>query len=221
MGTFAQRLPLALRDEIGKLARPGPGSLLSRTPTVFIYASSAMYEYYLGEDGAAYERDMDKFDNTRVLTYESSLREVYREAIARYPQLAALADIQIVERDDPDTALLGAFHRGVETWSPERTGESREAAIARWTAYFATRMEEPGPAFVYLPIPDPSDRYTTLHLHGDEPELELELQVVKDTERSAEIAHRGHRASVIAFLRSPQIGETLIGVEELALSRAR
>lgn len=157
----------------------------------------------------------------RVLTYAASIREVYREAIARYPELAALADVEIVERDDPDTALLGAFHSGVATWSPERTGEPRAAALGRWAAYFASKLDEAGPAFVYLPIPSPPALYTTLHLVGDEPELELELQVVRDRIRHAEVAHRGSRASVQAFLRAPQVGETLIAVEELALSRAR
>lgn len=221
MSTFGQRLPLDLCDRIARRVDEAlttvssyPPDALDRQRAIFTHISPAMFAYYLGEDGTAYELDLDAVRSAYVITSIASIREVYERAIERFPELAALRDVDLVERVAPDECLVGAFHDGVHVWMAER--EPREPALARFAAYFARRMEAAGARFVYLPMP--SHGYTTLHLVGDDPDLQLELHVLEAGAEHVEVLCHGTRATICATLRAPTFPETLIALEA-ALSR--
>jgi hypothetical protein len=63
---------------------------------LFIYATSALYEYYLAPDGTVFERDLDSSRSAEPVEIIDDIRATYVEAAKRYPTLAALATIEPV-----------------------------------------------------------------------------------------------------------------------------
>jgi hypothetical protein len=212
MSTFGQALPRALRDLIAThvdhaLAQPRgyPPPALADERAVCVYSTEAMFVYYLGDDGSVYELDLDSSRSAEVVTGATRIREVYEHAVARWPELAALLALPIIERVEPLAGLIEGFHAGVPPWDPK--SETQAHAIARHLRYFADRIAATGPAYVVQRIP--SAGFVELHLVGSDPALELELHA----NARVETLHRGTRAEVVAALRSPDLPETIIALE--------
>ncbi len=215
MSTFAQPLPVALRERIAvhvdralAQARTYPPEGLADERAFLVYATDALFAYYLGEDGAVYELDMDSSRGAMLETSAATIREVYEQAVTRHPELAGLREVAIVERVAPLDGLIQGFHAGVHTWDPKT--ETRTQAIERHARYFADRLEGDGPAYVVQRVP--GDAYAELHLVGDE----LQLRV----NGRSELVARGTRAELAATLRSANIADVILAVEQM-LAAAR
>jgi hypothetical protein len=211
MSTFGQALPRAVRDRIAThvddaLARPRgyPPAALADHRAVCVYSTEAMFVYYLGDDGSVYELDLDSSRSAEVVTSSTRIREVYEHAVARWPELAGLLAIPIVERVEPLAGLIEGFHAGVPPWDPKT--ETQAQAIARHLRYFADRVADPGPAYVVQRVP--SADFVELHLVGSDPALELELHA----NARVETVGRGTRAELVAMLRSPELPETMLAL---------
>jgi hypothetical protein len=211
VSTFGQALPTALRDLIAThvdraLEHPSkyPPDALANQRAVCVHATDAMFVYYLGDDGAVYELDLDSSRGAEVVTSASTIRDVYQHAVARWPELGPLLAVPIVERVQPLAGLIKGFHAGVDPWN-EKT-ETQEQAVARHLHYFADRSFDVGPAYVVQRIP--SRGFAELHLAGNEPMLELELH----TNQRVETLHRGSRAEIAAKLRSAELPGVIIAL---------
>ncbi len=66
-----------------------------RPRRLLIYATIALYEYYLAPDGTVFERDLDSLRSAEPVDSVDAIREAYAEAAKRYPTLAALATIEL------------------------------------------------------------------------------------------------------------------------------
>ena len=211
--TFGQALPRALRDAIAThvdqaLAQPRgyPPAALADHRAVCVHATEAMFVYYLGDDGSVYELDLDSSRSAEVVTSPGQIRDVYQHAVARWPELAPLLAISIVDRVEPLAGLIEGFHAGVPPWDAKT--ETQTHAIARHLHYFADRIADAGPAYVVQRVP--SDGFVELHLVGSDPALELELHA----NARVETLYRGTRAEIIAKLRSPDLPEAIIALEQ-------
>ena len=223
MSAFSQPVSIELRDRIAvhvvrALEDPGfyPPRALAGKRAVLVYATETLYAYYLGEDGAVYVEDMDHMRGPEVTTSVSTIREVYERACADWPELAALLDIDIIDRVDPDVALAEGFDERVGIWN-EKT-EPREVAIARCTNHFARRMPDPGPAYVVQRLPSPPNTtFLTLEIVGFGMEVDLEFHITwLDKKRTVELLHRGTREAIAARLRAPDFIESLLALERAA-----
>ena len=202
---YRQAIPVALRERIAghvdrSEARGYPPSTLADERAYLVYSTDALFAYYLAEDGAVYELDMDSSRSAYLVTSERTIREVYTRAAADDPALAGLLEVGIVERVSPEVALLEGFHAGVHPW--DRKTETREQAIRRHLLYFAERIEEPGPAYVVQRIP--GDAFAELHLVGEELQLHANHRV--------ETIVRG---DVLKALRSAELPATIMAVERM------
>ena len=223
MGTFGQPISLALRDRIAARVDEGrrrgggyPPDALAEVDAVLVYETSAMFAYYLGDDGAAYELDLDSSRSAEVVTSVSTTREVYEQAIEKWPELVELRDVELVDRVAPDVGLLQGFDSGVGLWNEQ--AEPREVAITRCTRYFAQRIEGEGPAYVVQRLPSPPNgTFLTLELAGFEPPFELELHVAWRGARHVELVHRGSRAEIVAWLRAADCASIVIALEQVVL----
>lgn len=56
-----------------------------------IYATSALYEYFLAPDGTVFEQDHDSVRSPEPVDNPSTVRVVYAVAARKFPSLAALA----------------------------------------------------------------------------------------------------------------------------------
>jgi len=215
--TFGQALPRALRDQIATrvdeaLAQPHAGyppAALADHRAVCVHATDAMFVYYLGDDGSVYELDLDSSRSADVVTDRAQIRDVYQHAAARWPELAPLLAISIVERVEPRAGLIAGFHAGLPPWDPNT--ETPAQALARHLHYFADRIADPGPAYVVQRVP--GDGVVELHLVGSDPTLELELHA----NARVEALYRGTRAEIVAKLRSPDLPEAIADLQRALL----
>jgi hypothetical protein len=225
VGTFGQPISVALRDRIAARVeqargrgRGYPPDALDTANAVLVYATEAMFAYYLGDDGAVYVMDMDTSRGAEVATSVSTIREVYARAIDQFPELGELREVAVVERVDPQVGLLEGFHANVGLWN--EAGEPRELAIARCARYFARRLHEPGPAYVVQRLPSPANgTFLTLELAGTEPVLELELHVVWRGATTIELVQRGTRDAIAARLCADDLASTVIALEQAVIGR--
>jgi len=62
------------------------------TRALLVYSTDALFAYYLDAEGVVYELDMDRFlGHLQRVTDSAKIREVYTQAVARYPELGTLA----------------------------------------------------------------------------------------------------------------------------------
>ena len=65
-----------------------PRSAWADPPALLVYATEALYAYYLGPDGTVYVHDMDRFaQELDEVTNPEAVREVYQQARTRFPEL--------------------------------------------------------------------------------------------------------------------------------------
>jgi hypothetical protein len=218
MGTFGQAVSVELSQRIAArvdqaLARPRgyPPSALGAERAFHVYSTDALYAYYLAEDGATYEIDMDSSRGAEVIVNAAMIRTVYEHAVEQFAELAELLAITIVERVSPEVGLLEGFEAGVGLWNAAT--ETREVAIARCATYFATRvLARDGYVVQRLPSP-PNTTFLTLELVGTDPELVLELHVTANGATTIEVVHQGTRTEIAAALRSPQLPALIVALE--------
>jgi hypothetical protein len=82
-----------LRERIARLlaTKQGwPAVAWADPPALLIYATDAMFAYYLAPDGTAYVYDMDRFVPELTVVGEHEKREVYKRAGEAFPVLAGL-----------------------------------------------------------------------------------------------------------------------------------
>jgi len=70
-----------------------PRSAWDKPPALLVYATEAMFAYYLAADGRVYQYDMDRFaPELDEITNAEMVREIYAKAREVFPALADLAD---------------------------------------------------------------------------------------------------------------------------------
>ena len=82
-----------IRERIARLlatSQGWPAQAWEKPPALLVYATDAMFAYYLGPDGTAYAYDMDRFLPELEIVDEATRREVYRRAGEEFPVLAGL-----------------------------------------------------------------------------------------------------------------------------------
>ena len=67
-----------------------PPSAWADPPALLVYATDAMYAYYLGPTGTVYQYDMDRFSPALDVVGADLVREVYQRARETFPELADL-----------------------------------------------------------------------------------------------------------------------------------
>ena len=116
---------------------------------LLIYATVALYEYYLAPDGTVFERDLDSLRSAEPLESIDEIRAAYAEAAKRYPTLAALATIepvvppQIPAADWRDRSPATTLPPTIPTpRSPEPTTESGAHRVDVRIADAPTNLDE-------------------------------------------------------------------------------
>lgn len=68
-----------------------PRAAFEPQQALLVYATDALFAYYLGVDGTVYEHDMDKFGHTLdPVRDRAKIREVYAKASELIPALAGI-----------------------------------------------------------------------------------------------------------------------------------
>jgi len=95
---------------------------------LLVYATVALYEYYLAPDGTVFDRDLDSLRSAEPVDSVDEIREAYAEAAKRYPTLAALATIEPVA--PPTIPLANWRERTAVVARPPAKTTSRPSAAS-------------------------------------------------------------------------------------------
>lgn len=136
-GASLRMIPLELTAAIEALIPEG------RSPRrLFVYGTTAMYEYYLAADGTVFEHDLDSMRSAEPVESKSTVHEVYVEAARKYPTLAALATI------DPAEITLPTGTRRPHAVPEPTTDDRQHSQLERPSIARDIVRAAPGTAFV-------------------------------------------------------------------------